>query len=284
MRQDFISFLGNQRRSVLVMVGVLASILIGVGDYFASATLLEFSVFFVLPVSYFTWFLGRRTGLLVTIFSAAIILVVNLNSPVHEINHRIAYWNALVWLAFFSLLTFLIARLKALHLRERELARVDDLTRVATRVAFYEFAEAEINRASRFKLPTTLAYVDLDSFKEVNDRRGHATGDRALITVAHIMQKSIRHTDMVARMGGDEFAIILPNTGKDSARNVLQKLLAALTRSMRQHCWPVTFSVGAVTFLAPPESVHHMIERADQLMYSVKESGKNNLQQEERAA
>ena len=98
------------------------------------------------------------------------------------------------------------------------------------------------------------------------------------------MQKNIRDTDVIALMGGNEFALILPDTGKDAARNVLQKLLAGLTRSMRQHRWPVTFSVGAVTFLAPPESVHQMIERADQLMYSVKESGKNNLRQEECAA
>jgi diguanylate cyclase (GGDEF)-like protein len=284
MPQDFISSLENQRRSVLMVIGGLSLILIGVGDYFASPTLLEFSVFFVLPVSFFTWFLGGRTGALISILSSAIILGVNRNSPVHEIKHHIAYWNSLVWLTFFLLLTFLIARLKALHIRERELARVDDLTKVATRVAFYEFAEAEINRAKRFKLPTTLAYVDLDSFKEVNDRRGHATGDRVLITVAHIMKGSLRHTDMVARMGGDEFALMLTSTGQDAARNVLQKLLVVLRRNMRLHRWPVTFSVGAVTFLTPPESVHEMIERADQLMYSVKQSGKNRLSLEERAA
>jgi diguanylate cyclase (GGDEF)-like protein len=284
MPRDFISSLEDQPRSVLMAIGGLSLILIGVGDYFASPTLLEFSVFFVLPVSFFTWFLGGKTGALISILSSAIILGVNRNSPVHEIKHHIAYWNSLVWLTFFLLLTFLIARLKALHIQEKELARVDDLTKVATRVAFYEFAEAEINRAKRFKLPTTLAYVDLDSFKEVNDRRGHATGDKVLITVAHIMKRSLRHTDMVARMGGDEFALILTSTGQDAARNVLQKLLAVLTRNMRLHRWPVTFSVGAVTFLSPPESVHEMIERADQLMYSVKQSGKNRLSLEERAA
>ena len=135
MPKDFISFLQNQRRSVLITIGTLALVLIGAGDYFASSSLLEFSVFFVLPVFFFTWFLGGRIGLSISILSAAIILGVNLNSPVHEIKHHIAYWNSLVWLAFFSLLTFLIARLKALHIRERELARVNDLTRVATRVA-----------------------------------------------------------------------------------------------------------------------------------------------------
>jgi diguanylate cyclase (GGDEF)-like protein len=284
MPMDLSAFLGNQRKSILVTLGLLALVLIGVGDYFASGKLLEFSVFFVLPISFFAWFLSRRAGLLASFFTATIILGVNLNSPVREINGRVAYWNALVWLAFFVLATFLIAQLKALHMRERELARVDDLTKVATRVAFYEFATAEINRARRFKLATTLAYVDLDSFKEVNDRRGHATGDKVLITVARSMQKTIRHTDMVARMGGDEFALILPDTGKDAARKVLEKLLNVLTRSMRHNHWPITFSVGAVTFLSPPESVHQMIQRADEVMYSVKQSGKNRLRQEELAA
>jgi predicted signal transduction protein with EAL and GGDEF domain len=150
MLKDFISFLGWQRRWLLVMVGLVALTLIGIGDWFAGGSLLEFSVFF---------------------------------SPVHAINRPVAYWNGLIWLEFFSLLTFLIADLKALHMRERELARVDHLTRVATRVALYEFA-GEISGARRSNSPMTLVYLDLDSFKEINDRQGHATGDRVPVTVA----------------------------------------------------------------------------------------------------
>ena len=284
MPTSLIAFLSSQRKPFLITFGLIALMLIGVGDYLASPKLLEFSVFFVLPISFFSWFLSRKAGVLASALSAAIILGVNRNSPVHEINGSVAYWNAIVWLAFFLLATFVIAQLKVLHARERELARVDNLTKVATRVAFYEFATAEINRARRFKLATTLAYVDLDSFKEVNDRNGHAIGDRVLITVAQSMQTSIRHTDMVARMGGDEFALILPNTNKDAACQILDKLLKLLTGSMRQNHWPVTFSVGAVTFTAPPESVHQMIKRADEIMYSVKQSGKNRFQHEEQAA
>lgn len=177
MLKDFISLLGRQRGWLLVMVGLIALISIGIGDWFASGSLLEFSVFFVLPVSFSAWFLGRRAGLLASLLSAATIMAISLNSPVHAINRRVAYWNGLIWLAFFSLLTFLIADLKALHMRERELARVDDLTRVATRVALYEFAGIEISRARRFNSPMTLVYLDLDSFKEINDRQGHATGE-----------------------------------------------------------------------------------------------------------
>jgi diguanylate cyclase (GGDEF)-like protein len=284
MPQDFFVFLANQRKWLVVAIGVIALTLIGAGDWFASGNLLEFFRILCLPVSYFAWFLGRRSGFVVSLVSSGIIVATSSNSPVHAINHRIVYWNGLVWFLFFSLVTFLISDLKAVHMRERELARVDDLTKVPTRVAFNEFAAAEISRARRSRSPMTLAYVDLDSFKEINDRQGHATGDRALVTAAQTMRKSVRNTDLMARLGGDEFALVLPNTSRDAAEKVLNKLLTTLNQSMRQHRWPVTFSIGAVTFLSPPESTDAMIRRADEIMYSVKQAGKNHLRHQEIAA
>jgi hypothetical protein len=144
MPQDFFVFLANQRKWLVVAIGVIALTLIGAGDWFASGNLLEFFRILCLPVSYFAWFLGRRSGFVVSLVSSGIIVATSSNSPVHAINHRIVYWNGLVWFLFFSLVTFLISDLKAVHMRERELARVDDLTKVATRVAFNEFAAAEI--------------------------------------------------------------------------------------------------------------------------------------------
>jgi diguanylate cyclase (GGDEF)-like protein len=196
----------------------------------------------------------------------------------------VGLWNALIWLGFFLMLTVIVARLKELYFAEKQLSRVDNLTRIANRLAFYEIANMEKNRARRFGQPITLAYVDLDGFKEVNDAMGHAVGDQLLLSVARTMQKSIRQTDAVARMGGDEFALLLPNTNTDAASQVLRKLVNELNRRMQQNHWPVTFSIGAVTFLAPPESLQEMIRRADEAMYSAKTSGKNRLEQKEIAA
>lgn len=276
--------LEKQSRPVLIFLGCLGIVLVGVGDYFATSALLEFSVFFLVPISFFTWFVGRRAGIAACVVTGGIIAGVNLGSSLYLLEIRIAYWNALVWFAFFLLITFIIGDLKTLHLRERELARVDSLTGAATRLAFYEFAGKEINRARRFGQPMTLAYLDIDSFKEINDRNGHSTGDSVLKTVARCMISSLRRTDMVARMGGDEFALLLTNTDREAAGKLFEKLMNMLAKTMRQKNWPVTFSVGAVTFLNPPDSVDEMVERADEVMYSVKQSGKNRIQQEEVAA
>jgi GGDEF domain-containing protein len=134
----------------------------------------------------------------------------NIASAVHIDHSAIAYWTALIWLGFFICVTFIVAALKSLHDRERQLSRVDSLTGIGNRLAFYEFASAERNRAGRSNQPITLAYLDLDGFKVINDTLGHQTGDKVLVSVARTMQISLRQTDMVARMGSDEFALILP--------------------------------------------------------------------------
>ncbi|HEX7959224.1 MAG TPA: GGDEF domain-containing protein [Terriglobales bacterium] len=216
--------------------------------------------------------------------SAIFTLAANLASPMHAVHPRVAYWNALVWLAFFVLITIIIAELKVSYLRERQLSRVDNLTGVATRLAFYEVAEDEKNRAQRYRHSITMAYLDLDHFKEVNDSMGHAVGDKTLVAVARTIEDNIRQTDTVARMGGDEFAIILPNTDKDAAGRVLSKVLRALDEAMLLSEYPVTFSIGAVTFLTAPESLQDMIQHADGVMYSIKSTGKNRLEQKELAA
>lgn len=279
-----VEVIGKQGRAVQVSLGSILLLLVGTGALFASSSLLEFSVFFIIPVAYFTWFIQRKAGIMASAVSAAGTLWANTASPLHTNHPGVAYWNALIWFGFFVSITFIVAALKSLHDRERQLSRVDSLTGIANRLAFYEFATTERNRAGRNNQPITLAYLDLDGFKVINDTLGHQMGDKVLVNVARTMQMSVRQTDMVARMGGDEFALILPDTNKAAAGTVLEKVLTMLDTAMLQKSWRITFSMGAVTFLAPPVSVQEMIAGADQVMFSVKNSGKNRLQQEVRGS
>ncbi|MBI1928984.1 GGDEF domain-containing protein [Candidatus Poribacteria bacterium] len=158
------------------------------------------------------------------------------------------------------------------------MSRTDALTQVANRRLFYHLADMEISRARRNASPFTMAYLDLDNFKLMNDRFGHRIGDTLLCLVASTIQKNLRRSDTVARLGGDEFAILLPETGREAADEVLDRLRKLLLDLMSEKGWPVTLSVGAMTFIHPPDSVDEMIRSADDLMYSVKQSSKNMIQ------
>ena len=165
---------------------------------------------------------------------------------------------------------------RALEAAKRS-ARTEPLTGISNSRAFSEVVGREIDRAQRYSHSLSFAYIDLDDFKAVNDRFGHSVGDILLQAVAHSIKKDIRETDTVARLGGDEFGILLPETGPKAARHFIERIRDRLTRDVQEHGWPVTFSIGVVTFLRPPIDVNEAIRIADSLMYSAKNSGKNTI-------
>jgi diguanylate cyclase (GGDEF)-like protein len=125
----------------------------------------------------------------------------------------------------------------------------------------------------------TLAYIDCDDFKRVNDRHGHAAGDQLLVDVAHTLMRSIRKTDVAARIGGDEFALLLPETEARETSRVIDKLRNALHALPYAITEMVGFSVGVVVARAAPRSADWLIDQADRLMFGVKRAGKNGVEQ-----
>jgi len=209
----------------------------------------------------------------------AMLLIVN--RPEHQYMHEgIDYWKVMACISCVITIGILweLIRLSA---RVKDLALTDDLTRIPNRRAFFEYLTREKNRDRRYRLELTVAYVDLDKFKALNDRLGHTIGDRVLVRVANILRDHLRATDFVARIGGDEFVIVLPQTGKDAGGVVLTKLQRVLDAAMQEYGWDISFSIGAVTFHPPPDSVHEIVSKADEAMYAVKRNGKNGLRQQE---
>jgi diguanylate cyclase (GGDEF)-like protein len=158
--------------------------------------------------------------------------------------------------------------------RERQLARCDLLTGLANREAFLERTAAELNRSRRSGRPLTVAFIDCDDFKRINDTRGHLAGDDLLRAIAATLRANVRGYDVVARWAGDEFAVLIPEASLESAETIVRRLQAVLLRVVQEHSWPVTFSIGAVTFIEPPASAAETVRLADELMYSVKQQGK----------
>ncbi|MBI3894496.1 MAG: GGDEF domain-containing protein [Acidobacteria bacterium] len=153
------------------------------------------------------------------------------------------------------------------------------MTGLPNRRAFFEIAERESRRTRRHRYSVTVAYIDLDNFKSVNDSYGHIVGDELLKVVARTLRENMRETDLAARLGGDEFAVLLPDTNLDGAKKCLESLRSRLLKTMSEHKWPVTFSIGSITF-SRFVSVDEMVRRADSLMYAVKHKTKDAISYE----
>ena len=141
-------------------------------------------------------------------------------------------------------------------------ARRDPLTGLGNRRLWEEQAAVELSRARRDRLPLSVVLLDLDGFKAVNDAHGHAAGDEMLRAVARGLSPVVRLPDLLVRIGGDEFAVLLPNAGEDHARTVGERLVAALPDG-------VSASFGVAQWMAP-ESVDALVARADDRLYAHK--------------
>ena len=157
-----------------------------------------------------------------------------------------------------------------------QLALIDSLTGLPNRPALLNAIGKAISRQRRHGGGFGLLYLDLDGFKLLNDRLGHAAGDAALREVAITLAESARAEDMAARIGGDEFALLLAGDDVDSAA-VAEKFRAAVKARMDIFGWGITASIGSVTFLSAPESVDEALSAADRRMYEAKAAGKNRL-------
>jgi diguanylate cyclase (GGDEF)-like protein len=254
-----------------LLVGLVALLDLATGPY------LSFSIFYLAPVAACAWWGGFTPGLLLAVIAA---LAGHFVEWIESADLPVAagLWNDVVRLGTLTLTCSLIARLHAGMLRERRLALTDPLTGAANARTFYESAAAEAERARRAEAPLTVAYFDLDHFKHLNDRHGHAAGDEALRLVVRTVRLHLRPTDLLARLGGDEFAVLLPSAGAAETTTILARLRDAVNEQMVARGWLVTTSIGAATFLQPPVDVDLMVRRVDGLMYAAKRGGKARIE------
>lgn len=270
------NFFRHSAYGTLLGITILLSIFIGVVDYL-TGPYLSFSIFYLAPITFITWYNNRKSGVFVSLLCAVIWLIADVWTEPHYPHPLIPFWNASLRLSFFLIITYLLAAVKAAHAREWRLARLDHLTGVLNHRAFYESAEKELQRLRRYGHPVSLSYIDLDHFKFVNDHLGHAVGDQVLITVGEAIRENARAIDISARLGGDEFVIMLPETDTQPALEFISRLKTKLLGAMQSHNWPVTFSIGIITFQTAPQTLAELVKTADELMYEVKKNGKNDI-------
>lgn len=263
------------RKSWLILLAV--ALLLGLA-WFDKATGVEFRVgsLYLIPVVMLAWHASLGWAVLASILASGFFLMVGLNVGRFGHSPFFFYLEALGVLASLLIGALLAARLRQTQERLSELARHDSLTGISNRTAFSERLELEIARHRRLHAPMALIFLDCDDFKKINDSGGHLEGDRLLRIVAVALQGTVRQTDLVCRLAGDEFVVLLPQTDLEGAKKVAEMLHEQLHIETMMENWKVTFSTGVAIFLKPPHTPEQALKEADRLMYEAKQTGKGH--------
>jgi diguanylate cyclase (GGDEF)-like protein/PAS domain S-box-containing protein len=189
-------------------------------------------------------------------------------TPVHDVDERIVVSHEDV------------TKLKAAELASLTLANIDTLTGALSRRNFLNLAEQELARSTRYQLPLMLLMLDLDHFKLINDRHGHAAGDAVLHGFVQTVTAVLRESDLIGRIGGEEFAVLLPNTTHDGGRALAQRIIESVRASPVEvcgQCIPYTVSIGAGC-LSTETSFAALLGLADAALYRAKNGGRDRLE------
>lgn len=185
-----------------------------------------------------------------------------------------------VWLlnTFARSVTFtVIGRVMAKVWREREASRKDMLTDLANRLEFTERFAIEQSRSDRSGKPYSLLFIDIDQFKSLNDEQGHHIGDEALKALSAILTNNSRAGDVVCRFGGDEFALLFPETDDTSCAMLANRIIEVAKTEFKNKGWPIALSVGCVTGSGSSQSIEELLQIADGKMYSMKKEARTQL-------
>jgi diguanylate cyclase (GGDEF)-like protein len=275
-----LEYLSHQSKARITVFSLIIVALVTSIDY-ANGYEFRMKILYTIPLVCVSAGVSKYLGLLFVVITTLIATIVDLSllSASHSnLNRLVVYWNNFVYCLTAIILVWLTSSLAESIKREKLLSRTDFLTGIANRKFLFEFLKTEIYRCRRNHQNLTIAYLDCDDFKVVNDKLGHQAGDDLLYLVANTIKDNIRTTDLVARLGGDEFVVVLPNTGQDIAFQTVSRLQNILSSQIQHYNWAVTFSIGVATFNSVPESADDIIRRSDELMFSVKTSGKGRFE------
>lgn len=241
---------------------------------------LNFAFFYLIPVFWVAWNSGLIPGLGVAAVSVVSWIVTEQQSLPANTQGFPLLWNAFMLAGFLSMVVYVANALAQAMNREQELARHDRLTAAYNAKAFYGILQVESHRCRRYNRPLTIAYINCDDMRKVNNRQGYHRGDELLRLTSDMVRQGLRITDTFARLSGDEFAVILPETHNRDAKNIFLRIRKALSDHLLIQESKLTYSIGVATFLNPPETLDQMVAKAQMLMKDVKANGKNMVNAE----
>lgn len=242
-----------------------------------------FSLFYLVPIAMTAWYLDRTSALVAAGAASVAWLVAELAWGLEDL--VIVAWNGLTRVVIYTSHAFLIARVREDRLEmeriishEKMLARTDSTTSLANSRAFIESLERRTNPLVATGSPVAIIYIDLDNFKSINDTYGHSTGDSVLARVGELIRSLTSADGLAARVGGDEFAILLPDTTAAEANAFANQILEGVDQIGREYPDArLGTSAGIVICTGPQCEAEKLITSADAAMYEAKEQGKNRV-------
>jgi diguanylate cyclase (GGDEF)-like protein len=296
LRRGWVLAVGYVLAASVYLIGTASMILVPEGVYLYSpllvlATLIAgaaiggeaaflFASLSLLTGAFGWWYAGRLPGFTLAFLDAAggVLFLITLAIA--------AFSTASILHSFSRQVQRTILRLHEQAERLATLANTDPLTGIANRRYLLDQLDREVERARRYRRPLSLVYIDLDGFKAVNDRHGHLFGDEVLKGAATAMRAVLRSTDLMARIGGDEFAVLMPETtlaGAENATDKLRRALTAFSGRMKPAISELNFCAG-VSQMRDDDNGEAILSRADDAQYLAKGNGKGHTRTEEELA
>ncbi len=254
---------------VSLFLGLGLMILVGWIDHLTGSGI-RLTLFYLPAILLMSWFAPLGGALLVIVFSVLLWYFLDQIGNPPGRDTLLAGWNMLMKIGYAVALAIIFSRLKRWLTSERSQARTDPLTGLTNRRGFREIAEVLLAQTRRSAKPVSVLYLDVNDFKAINDRWGHAAGDEVLRAVGRTLRSQTRRGDLAVRLGGDEFVLLMFGADRHAAARVQSRLVEALAHRTRRLGWPTRCSMGLVTFQPPEISLDEMITTADRLMYESK--------------
>jgi len=239
---------------------------------------LRLGILYVIPVLLAAWHDGLGWGISFALATALLRFGVGIDQTALDTPLQVRILNEVAYLAVVGVAIAGLSQLRRTQSQLQLLATHDPLTTALNARAFASQLAQELGRNRRYGRPLALVYLDLDDFKKVNDAHGHATGDAVLRLVADAMRSAVRQADVVGRLVGDEFGVLMPETDGSVAHAVATRLAGGI-RTVFRGTPSVTASIGVVAVSGTEAGSDELLRNADQAMYEAKRAGKDRVVQ-----
>jgi diguanylate cyclase (GGDEF)-like protein len=271
-----LSFLKRRSKLTITLFAVAMVVFIGILDV-KTGLEVYLHFFYAVPIALVSWFANRNIGIYVAVLGNIVHFFADGISDRSYSAAWIPYGNFVLRGGIFVVIALAVSRLRDKFDTLRDLANRDFLTGLPNGRAFYELAAGEMERAYGLE-PLTLACLDIEGLTWINHRLGHATGDQMLCSIAQAIRESVARPDLIGRVGGTAFAVLLPNTTSEGAAFVLENIQKKLKEERSRYAQPVNFFISAIACSKAPRSVADLIHEAELHMSRTKAAGRDTIE------